>query len=143
MKAEYDGEADAFAIQFQEGGRDVRTLEVAPGIYLDMNEQGQLMALEVLEASKHFSPDVLARLPLPTMKMLSLVEAAEESGLSETTLRRQIGQGRIAAEKRGRDWVIDELVLTNYLESRERSGRLPAKRKARIARGAQKKRKSA
>lgn len=133
MHVRYDTAADALAVQFTPGGRDVVTQEVAPGIFLDFDAQDRLTAIEVLHASRHIPRAVLEQYPYP-VRQLTLAEASATSGLSPITLRRQIGAGRIAAVKRGRDWLVEELSLINYLESRATSGRPPAKAKARLVR---------
>ncbi len=128
MQFRYDAQVDAMAVQFTKGEGRVLTQEVAPGVYLDFDSKGKLLAIEVLYASRHVPRAVLEANPYP-IEYLTLAEAGKESGLSPATLRRQINNGRIAAVKRGRDWLIDGLSLINYLESRARSGRPPMKRK--------------
>lgn len=121
LKVHYDAEVDALSIDFGPGGRHVVTKEAAPGIYLDFNGT-KLVGLEVLNASKHISRDELEKHPYP-VEYMTLSEASKESGLSPVTLRRQINEGRLSAVKRGRDWLVDELSLINYLESRSARGR--------------------
>lgn len=133
MHIHYDTAADALAVQLTPGGRDVVTQEVAPGIFLDFDAQDRLTAIEVLHASRHVPRVVLEQYPYP-VRQLTLAEASTMSGLSPVTLRRQISAGRIAAVKRGRDWLVEEVSLINYLESRAASGRPPAQAKARLAR---------
>lgn len=87
---------------------------------------GRLVAIEVLDASKLVPREVLEKHPYP-VEYMTLEEAGKESGLSPATLRRQINNGRIEAIKRGRDWLIDELSLINYLESRGPAGRRAVK----------------
>jgi excisionase family DNA binding protein len=48
---------------------------------------------------------------------LTLAEAAKQAGLSPSTLRVQIWNGRIKATKVGRDWVITRDELRAYLKS--------------------------
>lgn len=133
MKIQYDAEVDAMSIDFGPGGRHIVTREVAPGIYLDFDGK-KLVGLEVLNASQHMSREMLEKHPYP-VEYMTLAEASKKSGLSPVTLRRQINEGRISAVKRGRDWLVDELSLINYLESRSSRGRPPArgKRKNKIA----------
>lgn len=125
--------ADALAIEFDPDGEGARSQEVAPGLVLDFTAEGKLLALELLNASRHVPRATLERLPTPA-RYLTLVEAAEESGLSPVTLRRQIAAGRLSAVKRGRDWLVDETALVNYLESRDARGRPSAQRAARTRR---------
>ena len=44
-----------------------------------------------------------------------------------------LNKGRLAGEKRGRDWFVDATALMNYLESREPRGRPARNPKARRA----------
>jgi len=125
MHTTYDIGADALGITFAEGRRGARTQEVAPGVSLDFDADGRLVGLEVMDASWHMPRAVLERLP-SAGRYLTLAEAADESGLAPATLRRQINNGRITAVKRGRDWLVDETALVNYLESRDARGRPPA-----------------
>ena len=53
MKIEYDKQVDALYIRIQE--KDVaRTQEVSDGVNLDFDDQGRLIGLEVLSASKRY-----------------------------------------------------------------------------------------
>ena len=54
---------------------------------------------------------------------LTLAEAAEETGLSPSTLRVQIRNGRLKATKVGRDWLVTRPALRAYLENRSPQGR--------------------
>lgn len=126
MYIHYDIHADALAIQLTEDHGHLRTVQVAPGVHLDFDKQGRLVALELLDASHHMPRQTLEQLPSPK-RYLTLIEAAKESRLSAETLRSQIHKGRISAVKRGRDWLVDETALINYLESRDARGRPSAK----------------
>jgi len=54
MKIEYDKEVDALYIRIQE--KEVaRTQEVSDGVNLDFDEQGRLIGLEVVGASKRYA----------------------------------------------------------------------------------------
>lgn len=114
----YDPEVDALAIQLSHGkGRPI-SREIAPGIYVDFDSRNRIVALEVLDASHHVPRANLQRLESPE-EYLTLREAAKESGLSPTTLRVQIRNGRIKATKKGRDWLIGSTELFNYLSEIE------------------------
>jgi len=54
-------------------------------------------------------------------KELTTTEAGARLGLDPITIRRQIGAGKLAATKRGRDWFITERALADY--EREHKGR--------------------
>ena len=54
---------------------------------------------------------------------LPLGEAAGLAGLSPTTLRVQIRNGRLRARKQGRDWFVTRADLARYLKSRHHTRR--------------------
>ncbi|MDH7577545.1 MAG: DUF2283 domain-containing protein [Bacillota bacterium] len=51
MKFRYDPDADALYIRFKEGAV-ADTDEVSAGVMLDIDEEGNLLGLEILDASK-------------------------------------------------------------------------------------------
>ena len=135
MRMTYSAEADALAIDLADGAAD-RTVRVARGIAADLDAEGRLLSVEILNASRHYPREVLEAVG-PPLDEITLAEAAKESGLTAATLRRQCGAGRIAGVvKRGRDWLIPRHALYNYLESRAPQGRPAAKKKARRTRKA-------
>ena len=50
-------------------------------------------------------------------------QAAHACGLSPTTLRVQIRNGRLEASKLGRDWIVSQKALQIYLKGRAPQGR--------------------
>ena len=54
MKIEYDREVDALYIRLQEK-YVARTLEIEEGLNLDLDENGKLIGLEVLDATERYS----------------------------------------------------------------------------------------
>ncbi len=54
MKIEYDSEIDALYIRMQEKYVD-RTLEIEEGLNLDLDENGKLIGLEVLDVTERYS----------------------------------------------------------------------------------------
>lgn len=129
----YDAEADVLGIWLPGASDDARTRELAPGVHVDLTPDGRLTAVEVLDASARYAVQSLRRLESPG-DWMTLVEAARESGLTPDTLRRQVLNGRLAARKRGRDWVVSHHALWTYLENRAPSGRPPASPKGRQVR---------
>jgi len=129
----YDREVDALAIDFVPGATSARTVRAAPGVHVDFDAEGGLVAIEVLDASTVLPRAVLVALP-SAAEWLTLAEAAASSGLSPATLRGQIHKGRLRATKRGRDWLVDATALLNYLESRDARGRPPARRRGKALR---------
>jgi len=52
----YDPEADALSIQLAASGTEIATTEeVAPGVILDFDAEGRLVAIEVLSVRKRVS----------------------------------------------------------------------------------------
>jgi uncharacterized protein YuzE len=53
IRTSYDPEADAMFVWFgPEGVKSVETQEVAPGIMLDLDSQGRVIGIEVLDLSE-------------------------------------------------------------------------------------------
>ena len=122
LTSTYDHEADALYVRFGVPRVPASTRLLAPGIMADVDADGQLIGLELLDASTRVSADALSDLGAPTT-WLSLIEAGEVANLSPTTLRVQLHNGRLDGEKRGRDWFIARHVLLNYLEEVEERSR--------------------
>lgn len=131
MKIEYDKDVDALEISFVSRPRSAKTKTVSEGINLDYNTQGELVAIEILDASRFASPEKLGQLSAPSYE-LTLAEAAEESGLAPDSLRSLINKKRLKARKVGRDWKVELSDLFNYMESRSASGRPAANKSARV-----------
>lgn len=126
MSMTYSPAADALAIELLPDHASVQTMAPSDDVRFDFDADGRLIGVEVLNASRHYPPDALARVGVPRA-LLTLREASEESGLDASTLRHQIRNGRLVATKRGHDWFIDRAALWNYLEGREAAGRPPAR----------------
>jgi hypothetical protein len=52
--------------------------------------------------------------------LLTLPEAAKIAGLRPVTLRVQVFNGRLKAEKRGRDWWVTRKELERYMAEQQR-----------------------
>lgn len=61
---------------------------------------------------------------------LTLAQASAECGLSASTLRVQIRNGRLAATKMGRDWIVARGDLLKYLAQRAPQGQRSSSEKA-------------
>jgi excisionase family DNA binding protein len=130
MRITYDPIADAIAVALAPEGRSARTRHLSSDVALDFDARDRLIGVEVLNASLYYASGALALLDSGA-EYLTVAEAAVESRLAPDTLRKQIANGRLAARKHGRDWLIAGHDLLNYLESREASGRPPDDPRAR------------
>lgn len=54
MKIEYDGEIDALYIRLQEK-YVAKTIEIEEGLNIDLDENGRLIGLEILDATERYS----------------------------------------------------------------------------------------
>jgi len=54
MKIEYDQEVDALYVRVQ-GKYVSRTQEVSEGVYIDFDDEGKLIGLEILDATERYS----------------------------------------------------------------------------------------
>ncbi len=129
MEWSYDRSVDALSITFIPNRESARTVEPIPGTLFDYDSAGHPIAVEVLDASRHFPKAALANLPLP-VELISLTEAAKEIGLEPATLRQQILRKRITATKYHREWWISRKALDQYLASRAPQGRKSRRRGA-------------
>ena len=60
-EARYDPEADVLYLVSEEG-EVARSVEVRPGITVEFGDQGKILGVEILRASKVLAPEVLASL---------------------------------------------------------------------------------
>jgi excisionase family DNA binding protein len=132
MRVTYDPVSDVVAFELTETAV-ARTKEQGGGVVVALAKNGNVLGVQVFDASKHFEASTLAQLQSPVV-YLSLLEAAEESGLTAGTLRVLLNNGRLKGEKRGRDWFVTAADLDTYLESRAASGRPAHKYQARRSR---------
>ena len=80
MKIEYDREVDALYIRLQEKYVG-RTVELAEGLNLDLDENGKLIGLEVLDATERYSlADIFN---ISTENLIFLKKPSEESKVVE------------------------------------------------------------
>jgi uncharacterized protein YuzE len=64
MQMHYDPEADAFAVHFAPKGAYVESEEVAPGVILDFDADGQVIGIEVLDVRKRMTARPAADAPV-------------------------------------------------------------------------------
>lgn len=77
MKITYDPEADALYIELR-GARPADSLDIEEGVSVDLDSEGHIIGLEVLDASKRMSPHELASVSYENL----LLTAAAEPGAS-------------------------------------------------------------
>lgn len=63
MKISYDTEADALYVRIGEGDF-ARNEEVIPGVILDIGKRGELLGVEILEASQRYDLKDLAHVDI-------------------------------------------------------------------------------
>lgn len=56
MKSRYDAEADALYVRFAEAPV-VESEEVRPGLVIDLDASGRIVAVEILDVSEHLSKE--------------------------------------------------------------------------------------
>jgi excisionase family DNA binding protein len=130
MRMTYSPKADSLAIELTLGGRAATSKQIAPDTVADFDAEGRLMVIEVQQASAHYPRAALQALASPVV-LITVSQASKSSGLAAATIQKQIKNGRIPAEKKGRDWMIPEHELFSYLANRSGAGRPATKRRAR------------
>ena len=68
MRIEYDPEADALYIQIREARAD-DNIDIEDGVTVDVDENGHIVGLEVLDASKRLSPTDLSSIIIPKLPL--------------------------------------------------------------------------
>ncbi|MEA2855803.1 MAG: hypothetical protein QOH98_124 [Methylobacteriaceae bacterium] len=61
MKLHYDSEADALYVRFSDQ-KILESEEVRPGLILDFDEEGRIVAIEMLDVRKQMPPDAIVNL---------------------------------------------------------------------------------
>ena len=120
MRVMYDREADALSILLADGEVG-QTKNIAPGVEVDFDFEGKVLAIEFLNASKKYDIDI-SGLEEPD-PYYSLAAAADLYKLSATTLRHQIEKGVLRGVKFGRNWVVHRDDLDEYMRERSRKAK--------------------
>jgi len=123
MRITYDKEMDVLAILLADAEVQ-QTRSIAPGVEVDYDSAGRVLAIEFLNAGKKYNLNG-AELEDPD-PYFSLAAAGAMFGLSPTTLRHQIGRGVLRGTKFGRNWVVHRDDLEDYMEKRSRKAKLSA-----------------
>ena len=112
----YEKEFDVLRIELG-GGRSVQTIRLAPGVSADFDREGRLVCLEVLAASASYPRAQLEKLTEP-MELITTAEAARDTGLHVSNIRRQVLAGRIpGARKDGVEWLLPREELWRFLRT--------------------------
>jgi uncharacterized protein YuzE len=69
VKIEYDPEADALYIQIREAARPSDNIDIEEGVTVDVDEQGHIVGLEVLDASKRLSSSDLTTITIEKLPL--------------------------------------------------------------------------
>lgn len=126
MQVLYIASEDALSVIITQAERPI-SREIAPGVTGDFDQDGRLVALEILDASKRYPDADFNALPdgqeWLTLEEASVAAAEEGETISPSTMRVQLKAKRLTGKKQGRDWLISRAGLWNYLESRSPAGR--------------------
>ena len=123
MRITYDKDMDVLAILLADAEVE-ETRSIAPGVEVDYDSTGRVLAIEFLSASKKY--DLSGTELEGPDPYYSLAAAGAMFGLSPTTLRHQIGRGVLRGTKFGRNWVVHRDDLEDYMENRSRKAKLSA-----------------
>lgn len=69
MRIEYDKQADAVYVAFQGRKYVVRTREIEPGVYVDLDDRSRVIGFEILSVSKRYRPASFRRAKLENIAM--------------------------------------------------------------------------
>ncbi len=118
MRITYDAEADAAYVYLTELVEEPETRTVTNDVYMDFDEQGRLVGIEVLDASKHLDLSYLT----------PLLERLDETSLLWHKLRRELVKRKRAGipvetcKQHVKNWI--EEVGDDYVRIRsERTGK--------------------
>lgn len=120
LKIEYDPEVDIVTIYLKNPESPLsHSSEADPGVILNYATDGSLSSVEVLDASKLYSPGQLAACSVD--EFIDLKIASQLAGLAPVTLRTQAEKGRLWAIRLGGQWMTTRERLQHYLDSRAKN----------------------
>jgi uncharacterized protein YuzE len=122
MRLAYDRAGDILVVELGDLAASPGARELAPGVYLDMDEDGRVLGLEILGASTRYPREQLDQLGPSVDGPMSLLEASMIAKTTPAALRKAAERGRLKAKKVGRDWLVTDAQLQAYLGSRKHSG---------------------
>ena len=122
LKIEYEPEVDILTIFLQNPETPLsHSSEAEPGAILNFSAVGSLCSVEVLDASKLYSPGQLAACSVD--EFIDLKMASQMTEIAPVTLRTQAEKGRLWAIRLGGQWVTTRERLQHYLDSRAKNTR--------------------
>ena len=92
------------------------------GAYVDLAEDGTILSIEIMDASKRYAPEEMERLLGYPEEVISLSEAARISGIDAQALKKACQDGRLAGRKVGRNWTTTIAALMAYKQGRKHAG---------------------
>jgi uncharacterized protein YuzE len=120
LKIEYEPEVDVLTIYLKDPETSLsHSSEAESGVTLNYAEDGSLSSVEVMDASKLYSPGQLAACSVD--EFIDLKMASELAGIAPVTLRTQAERGRLWAIRLGGQWVTTRERLQQYLDSRAKN----------------------
>ncbi len=120
IKMEYEPEVDILTVYLKEPETALsHSEEAGSGVILNYAEDGSLSSVEVLDATRRYSPGQLAACSVD--EFIDLKQASEISGIAQVTLRAQAGKGRLWAFRLGGQWVTTRERLQQYIDSYART----------------------
>lgn len=126
LKIEYEPEVDIVTIYLKDPESPLsHSSEADPGVILNYATDGSLSSVEVLDASKLYSPGQLAACSVD--EFIDLKMASQLAGIAPVTLRTQAEKGRLWAMRLGGQWVTTRERLQHYLDSRAKNARTAVK----------------
>jgi uncharacterized protein YuzE len=125
MRVTYDSDVDILMVRL--GDVKARRVETRRldfgGAIIDLAADGTILAVEILDASRRYTPDELDAPSPDYRKPLTLAEAAKVAGASTEALKKAIQRKRLGGRLIGKNWTTTVEELTEYLNSRAVSGR--------------------
>ena len=122
LRVEYEPEIDILTIYLQDPETPLSySSEAEAGVILNYAENGRLSSIEILDASKRYSPGQLAAHSID--EFIDLRMASKLAEIAPVTLRIQAEKGRLWAVRLGGRWVTTRERLQQYLDSRANKGK--------------------
>ncbi len=122
MHIRYDEEVDILVVSLAPLTEGRGASEIAPGVWMDMTDDGKLLGLEIMDASKLYPKETLAKHPARYDMPIALTEAAHLLSVTPQALQKAIVRGRLQGEKVGNTWTTTIEAVRAYADSRIHEG---------------------